>query len=105
MVVAATASAQVSAGCSVDTLDAVFPTRWAGVTIGQVTVRARNVDTPFKIATTLAQYVHRSTRLNVALNELSFAPGDATDELTVLESMRRLRTVPRELLGTTRVKN
>ncbi len=80
------------AGCAVDTLDAVFPTPWAGTTIGQVTVRARNVETPFKIATTLAQYVHRSTRLNVAMNELSFGPGDTTDGLKVLESMRRLRS-------------
>ena len=77
--------------CAVDSLDAAFPARWIGTTVGQVTVRARNVETPFKFATTLAHYIHRSTQLNVAMNELSFAPGDAMDSLAVKESVRRLR--------------
>ena len=59
--------------------------------MGQITVRARNVETPFRIATTAAHYLHRSTQLNVALNELSFAPGAPVDSLEVMESVRRLR--------------
>jgi hypothetical protein len=82
---------QAAATCPVDTLDAAFPRRWTGTTVGQVTVKARNIETPFKFATTLARYVHRSTQLNVAMNELSFAPGAAVDSLAVMESVRRLR--------------
>jgi hypothetical protein len=85
------AAAQQPAACVVDTLDAAFPPAWLGTKVGQITVRARNVETPFKIATTAAHYVHRSTQLSVALNELSFAPGDAMDSLAVQESVRRLR--------------
>lgn len=77
--------------CVDDTLDAAFPHEWLGTKVGQITVRARNVETPFKLATTAAHYVHRATQLNVALNELSFAPGDLMDSLAVLESVRRLR--------------
>jgi hypothetical protein len=78
-------------GCTVDTLDVAFPRRWLGTTIGQITVRSRNIETPFKLANTAARYLHRPTQLNVALNELSFAPGDAMDSLAVQESVRRLR--------------
>jgi hypothetical protein len=85
-------AAAPTVACTVDSLDAVFPPRWIGTHVGQLTVRARNVETPFKFATTLAHYVHRSTQLNVAMNELSFAPGDAMDSLAVEESIRRLRT-------------
>ncbi len=80
-----------AAACASDTLDAAFPVQWVGTMVGQITVRARNVETPFKIATTLARYVHRSTQLNVAMNELSFAPGEMMDSLKVKESVRRLR--------------
>lgn len=80
-----------AASCSVDTLDAAFPRQWLGTTVGQVTVRARNIETPFKFATAAARYVHRPTQLNVALNELSFTPGAAMDSLAVMESVRRLR--------------
>jgi hypothetical protein len=82
---------QPAASCSVDTLDAAFPRQWLGTTVGQVTVRARNIETPFKFATAAARYVHRPTQLNVALNELSFTPGAAMDSLAVMESIRRLR--------------
>jgi hypothetical protein len=84
-------SSPPAASCSSDTLDAAFPREWLGTTVGQVTVKARNVDTPFKLATAAARYVHRPTQLNVALNELSFAPGAPVDSLAVKESMRRLR--------------
>jgi hypothetical protein len=77
--------------CPSDTLTAAFPREWMGTTVGQITVKARNVDTPFKLATTAARYVHRPTQLNVALNELSFAPGTLVDSLAVQESVRRLR--------------
>lgn len=87
----ATAGAQPPAACKVDTLDAAFPDDWIGTTVGQVTVRAANVETPFKFATTAAHYLHRATQLNVALNEMSFAPGDRMDSLLVEESVRRLR--------------
>ncbi len=87
----AAVSTPQSNSCSSDTLDAAFPREWMGTTVGQITVRARNVDTPFKIATTAARYIHRPTQLNVALNELSFAPGAAVDSLAVQESVRRLR--------------
>ena len=73
----------------VDTLDAAYPRSWIGTTVGQVTVKARNVETPFKIATSAAHYVHRATQLNVALNELSFVPGGPADSLEVKESLRR----------------
>lgn len=86
-----TASAQDTATCSVDTLDAAFPRQWLGTTVGQVTVRARNVETPFRVATNAARYLHRATQLNVAMNELSFAPGTPVDSLEVKESVRRLR--------------
>jgi hypothetical protein len=85
------AGAQQPAACPADTLDAAFPRGWLGTTVGQITVKTRNVETPFKIATTAARYVHRATQLNVALNELSFAPGDRMDSLAVEESIRRLR--------------
>jgi hypothetical protein len=81
----------VPSSCPVDTLDAGFPRRWLGTTVGQITVRARNVETPIKIANTLAHYVHRSTQLNVALNELSFTPGVPVDSLEIKDSIRRLR--------------
>jgi hypothetical protein len=81
-----------TSNCSVDTLDAAFPRQWIGTRVGQVTVKARNIETPFKFATTAARYVHRSTQLNVALNELSFGPGAPMDSLMVMESVRRLRT-------------
>jgi hypothetical protein len=84
-------AAQPPAACKVDTLDAAFPQSWIGTTVGQITVRAANVETPFKLATTAAHYVHRATQLNVALNELSFAPGERMDSLLVKESVRRLR--------------
>ena len=87
----ASVAQQPAAGCSVDTLDASFPRQWLGTTVGQVTVKARNIETPFKFATTAVRYVHRPTQLNVALNELSFAPGAAMDSLMVMESVRRLR--------------
>ena len=77
--------------CSSDTLDAAFPREWMGTTVGQITVKARNVETPFKIATVAAHYIHRPTQLNVALNELSFSPGTPVDSLSVQESIRRLR--------------
>jgi hypothetical protein len=83
--------AQPPAACAVDTLDAAFPRAWLGTKVGQITVKARNVETPFKLATAAAHYVHRSTQLSVALNELSFAPGDPVDSLAVQESIRRLR--------------
>ena len=83
--------APAPSACAVDTLDAAFPVRWLGTTIRQITVKSRNVETPFKFATTLAHYVHRSTQLNVALNELSFAPGSRMDSIEVKESIRRLR--------------
>jgi hypothetical protein len=86
-----TPAAQSPAACLVDTLDAAFPVHWLGTTVRQITVKSRNVETPFKFATTLAHYIHRSTQLNVALNELSFAPGLAVDSLEVKESIRRLR--------------
>jgi hypothetical protein len=89
--IVALAAAAPAPACAADTLDAAFPARWLGTTVGQVTVRARNVETPFKFATTLAHYVHRSTQLNVAMNELSFAPGQTIDSLAVQESVRRLR--------------
>jgi hypothetical protein len=85
------AGAQQAAGCSVDTLDVAFPRAWLGTTVGQLTVNARNVETPFKLATTAAHHLHRATQLNVALNELSFAPGDRVDSILVEESVRRLR--------------
>jgi hypothetical protein len=85
------AGAKQPAACTADTLDAAFPRSWLGTTVGQVTVKARNVEAPFKIVTTAARYVHRATQLNVALNELSFAPGDRMDSLAVEESIRRLR--------------
>jgi hypothetical protein len=85
------AGPQRSPHCSTDTLDAVFPSQWLGTTVGQVTVKAANVETPFKLATAAAHYVHRATQLNVALNELSFAPGAPVDSLAVEESVRRLR--------------
>ncbi len=85
-------STPLPAACTSDTLDAAFPREWLGTTVGQITVKARNVETPFKIATTAAHYIHRSTQLNVALNELSFAPGSPVDSLAVKESMRRLRS-------------
>jgi hypothetical protein len=84
-------AASPAAGCAVDSLDAAFPVRWIGTRVGQITVRARNIETPFKFATTLAHYVHRSTQLNVAMNELSFAPGQVMDSLEIKESVRRLR--------------
>ncbi len=77
--------------CTVDTLNAAFPAEWLHTTVGQVTVQARNVETPFKLATNAARYLHRPTQLNVALNELSFVPGDLVDSLAVQESVRRLR--------------
>jgi hypothetical protein len=89
--ISAQAAASPAPSCAVDTLDASFPRQWMGTTVGQVTVRARNVETPFKIATTAAHYVHRATQLNVAMNELSFGPGAPMDSLAVLESVRRLR--------------
>ena len=67
------------------------PSPVAGHDGGQVTVRARNVETPFRIATNAARYLHRATQLNVAMNELSFAPGTPVDSLEVMESVRRLR--------------
>ena len=85
------AAVQQPAACAFDTLDAAFPPLWLGTKVGQITVKARNVETPFKIATAAAHYVHRSTQLSVALNELSFAPGDLMDSLAVQESIRRLR--------------
>ncbi len=88
---AQTPGATAASGCTVDSLDAAFPARWIGTRVGQITVRARNVETPFKFATTLAHYIHRSTQLNVAMNELSFAPGETMDSLAVKESVRRLR--------------
>ena len=77
--------------CVTDTLDAAFPRTWLGTTVGQITVKARNIETPFKLANKVAPYVHRSTQLNVALNELSFTPGTSVDSLEVEESVRRLR--------------
>ncbi len=81
----------VSSGCTVDTLTVGFPAKWMGTTIGQINVRARTVDLLNPTLTTLAQYVHRSTRLNIVFNELSFAPGQLMDSVEVLESVRRLR--------------
>jgi hypothetical protein len=80
-----------AAACSSDTLDAVFPRSWLGTRVGQITIKSNNVETPFAIATAAARYVHRATRLNVAINELSFAPGDRVDSLEVKDSIRRLR--------------
>ena len=85
------AAAEAAPSCATDTLDVAFPVRWLGTTTGQITVRARNVETPFKIANTMAHYIHRSTQLNVALDELSFAPGVRVDSLEVKDSIRRLR--------------
>ncbi len=79
------------AKCLVDTLNASFPHNWIGTTVGQVTVKAGNIETGFKLATTASHYLHRATQLNVAMNELSFAPGDAVDSILVKESVRRLR--------------
>jgi hypothetical protein len=84
-------SGQSLAVCLVDTLDAAFPKTWIGTTVGQVTVRAENVETPFKFATAASHYVHRATQLNVAMNEVSFTPGEQVDSLLVKESVRRLR--------------
>jgi hypothetical protein len=85
------ARAQRAANCTVDTLDVAFPRAWLGTTVGQLTVNARNIETPLKLATTAAHYLHRATQLNVAVNELSFAPGDRVDSILVMESVRRLR--------------
>ena len=89
------AGAQVQApavgGCTIDTLTIGFPEKWMGTTIGQISVRARRVDLLNPTVTTIAQYVHRSTRLNIVFNELSFTPGQLMDSVEVLESIRRLR--------------
>lgn len=87
----APAVAPAPTACSVDTLDAAFPRAWVGTTVGQITVEARNVETPLKVATVAAHYIHRATQLNVALNELTFAPGAPVDSIEVEESIRRLR--------------
>jgi hypothetical protein len=84
-------AAPAQAACKTDTLDAAFPIDWIGTSVGQITVRAENVETPFKFATTAAHYLHRATQLNVALNEMSFGPGERMDSLLVKESVRRLR--------------
>jgi hypothetical protein len=82
---------QSLAVCLIDTLDAAFPPSWIGTKVGQVTVKAENVETPFKFATAAAHYLHRATQLNVAMNEISFTPGETVDSLLVKESVRRLR--------------
>ena len=86
-----TAAAPPPAACKSDTLDAAFPVEWIGTSVGQITVRAGNIETPFKFATAAAHYLHRATQLNVALNEISFGPGERMDSLLVKESVRRLR--------------
>ncbi len=87
------AGAQVPAvgGCTTDTLTIGFPAKWMGTTIGQINVRSRRVDLLNATVTRLAQAVHQSTRPNVVLNEMSFAPGQLVDSVEVLESVRRLR--------------
>jgi hypothetical protein len=85
------AAAQPPAPCVTDTLNADFPGAWMGTTIGQVTVRARNVEMPVRPLAGLMQFVHRPTQVSVAQNELSFAPGQVLDSLQLLESVRRLR--------------
>jgi hypothetical protein len=87
---AAGAQAPASAGCAVDTLTTGFPAKWMGTTVGQITVRARNIDLLNSTLTSLAHFVHRPTQLNIVLNELSFAPGQMVDSTEVLESVRRL---------------
>jgi hypothetical protein len=77
--------------CAVDTIDAAFPRAWLGTKVGQVSVKAGNIETGFKLATAASHYVHRATQLNVAMNELSFAPGDPVDSILIKESVRRLR--------------
>lgn len=88
---ASAAASAPGAACVRDTLAAAFPRRWMGTKVGQITVNARNVETPVQLLTSAAHYVHRATQLNVAMDELSFAPGDRVDSLEVEESIRRLR--------------
>ncbi len=78
--------------CRADTLSAGFPQQWLGTTVGQITIRARNVEAPNSLVETGVRFLHRPTRIGVAVNNLSFASGDAVDSLAVLESVRRLRS-------------
>jgi hypothetical protein len=78
--------------CRVDTLSAGFPPQWLGTKVGQITIRARNVEAPNSLIQTGVKYLHRPTRIGVAMNNLSFVSGSDVDSLAVLESVRRLRS-------------
>lgn len=89
--VATTAQSQSATdACHADTLTAGFPHRWLSSTVGQITIRARNVETPDRLAGAVA-LVHRPTQLDLIASELGFAAGELVDSTSILESVRRLR--------------
>ena len=85
-----TARAQAPADCTLDTLTTGFPSHWLGSRVGQVTHRARNVAEGAGDLRAVLRSMHWPTRLAIATNELSFAPGNLVDSLEVQESVRRL---------------
>ena len=89
---ATAASAQADrAVCTTDSLFAGFPRAWIGTRVGQVTIRARNVESPNAFMDGAVRLLHRPTQLSVVAAELSFSAGQSMDSLAVLESVRRLR--------------